>query len=65
MALVNAKAALHIADRGYVLETGKVIVQGPASDLPANQAVQRAYLGGRNLRNKIINAVRGQYVLGA
>lgn len=41
----NAKAALNIADRGYVLETGKVIVQGPASDLLANQAVQRAYLG--------------------
>ena len=41
----NAKAALNIADRGYVLETGKVMVQGPAEDLLANQAVQRAYLG--------------------
>lgn len=41
----NAKAALGIADRGYVLETGKIIVQGPAEDLLANQAVQRAYLG--------------------
>jgi branched-chain amino acid transport system ATP-binding protein len=41
----NAKAALSIADRGYVLETGKVIVQGPAEDLLANAAVQRAYLG--------------------
>ncbi|MEE4240868.1 MAG: ABC transporter ATP-binding protein [Desulfopila sp.] len=41
----NAKAALSIADRGYVLETGKVIVQGPAEDLLANSAVQRAYLG--------------------
>lgn len=41
----NATAALNIADRGYVLETGKVIVQGPASDLLANKAVQRAYLG--------------------
>jgi len=41
----NARAALHIADRGYVLETGKIILQGPAEDLLANQDVQRAYLG--------------------
>lgn len=41
----NARAALGIADRGYVLETGKIIVQGPADDLLANQDVQRAYLG--------------------
>lgn len=41
----NAKAALGIADRGYVLETGKIIVQGPADDLLANRDVQRAYLG--------------------
>lgn len=41
----NARAALSIADRGYVLETGKVIVQGPAEDLLANSAVQQAYLG--------------------
>jgi branched-chain amino acid transport system ATP-binding protein len=41
----NAKAALGIADRGYVLETGKIILQGPAEDLLANKDVQRAYLG--------------------
>jgi branched-chain amino acid transport system ATP-binding protein len=41
----NAKAALAIADRGYVLEVGKVIIQGPATDLLANADVQRAYLG--------------------
>lgn len=41
----NAKAALGIADRGYVLETGKVILQGPAEDLLTNRDVQRAYLG--------------------
>jgi branched-chain amino acid transport system ATP-binding protein len=46
----NAKAALGVADRGYVLEVGKVIVQGPAADLLANSDVQRAYLG----REKII-----------
>jgi branched-chain amino acid transport system ATP-binding protein len=41
----NAKAALGIADRGYVLETGKVILQGSSEDLLANKDVQRAYLG--------------------
>ena len=41
----NAKAALGIAERGYVLETGKVILQGPAKDLLSNSDVQRAYLG--------------------
>jgi branched-chain amino acid transport system ATP-binding protein len=41
----NARAALAIADRGYVLETGKIILQGPAEDLLANNDVQRAYLG--------------------
>ena len=41
----NAKAALGIADRGYVLEVGKVIIQGPSSDLLANADVQRAYMG--------------------
>ena len=41
----NAKAALEIADRGYVLETGKIIVQGKAAELLANNDVQRAYLG--------------------
>lgn len=41
----NARAALAIADRGYVMETGKFILQGPAKDLLANKDVQRAYLG--------------------
>jgi branched-chain amino acid transport system ATP-binding protein len=41
----NAKAALGIADRGYVLETGRVIQEGQAKDLLANKDVQRAYLG--------------------
>ncbi|MFP4071641.1 MAG: ABC transporter ATP-binding protein [Desulfovibrionales bacterium] len=41
----NAKAALQVADRGYVLETGKIILQGPAGELLANRDVQRAYLG--------------------
>ena len=41
----NAKAALGIADRGYVLETGKIILRGAAEDLLENRDVQRAYLG--------------------
>lgn len=41
----NAKAALKMADRGYVLETGKVVLEGIASDLLENNDVQRAYLG--------------------
>lgn len=41
----NAKAALTIADRGYVLETGKVVLQGAASDLLSDEEVKRAYLG--------------------
>lgn len=41
----NARAALKIADRGYVLETGKVILEEKATDLLENKDVQRAYLG--------------------
>lgn len=41
----NARAALKIADRGYVLETGRVILEGNSSDLLENAEVQRAYLG--------------------
>ncbi|RII31446.1 MAG: branched-chain amino acid ABC transporter ATP-binding protein [Geobacter sp.] len=41
----NAKAALKMADRGYVLETGKVILEGEADELLENAEVKRAYLG--------------------
>jgi branched-chain amino acid transport system ATP-binding protein len=41
----NARAALGIADRGYVLETGRIIMEGEAQDLLSNREVQRAYLG--------------------
>lgn len=41
----NARAALRIADRGYVLETGRILLQGPAQELLVNNDVQRAYLG--------------------
>lgn len=42
----NAYLSLRIADRGYLLETGRVVGQGSASDLRSDPAVQRAYLGG-------------------
>jgi branched-chain amino acid transport system ATP-binding protein len=48
----NAKAALGVADRGYVLETGRIILQGPADDLLSNKDVQRAYLG-RDLDSEV------------
>jgi len=41
----NARAALGLADRGYVIETGQIVVEGTASDLLHNRDVQRAYLG--------------------
>ena len=41
----NARAALKISDRAYVLEAGKVRIQGKASELMENEAVKKAYLG--------------------
>ena len=41
----NAKKALSIADRAYVLETGNITLEGKATDLLHNEAVQKAYLG--------------------
>jgi len=41
----NAKAALKIADRGYVVETGNIILEGTSEELLNNNDVQRAYLG--------------------
>lgn len=41
----NANLALSIADYGYVLETGSIILEGPASELATNAEVRKAYLG--------------------
>ena len=41
----NAKKALSIADRAYVLETGKIVLSGKASDLINDESVKKAYLG--------------------
>jgi len=42
----NAYQALQVAQSGYVLETGRVVLHGPAADLQKNPAVRQAYLGG-------------------
>jgi branched-chain amino acid transport system ATP-binding protein len=42
----NARAALRLADRGYVMETGTVVLEGRSEELLADERVQDAYLGG-------------------
>ena len=42
----NAAAALSVADRGYVLETGKIVTSGSGAELLASPAIKKAYLGG-------------------
>ena len=41
----NALMALEVANRGYVLETGSVVLDGPAADLKTNEQVRKTYLG--------------------
>lgn len=41
----NARMALSIADRAYVMETGKIVMSGPAKELLGNEEVKKAYLG--------------------
>jgi branched-chain amino acid transport system ATP-binding protein len=43
----NARTALSVADRGYVLETGRLIIEGKPDELWNNEDVRAAYLGGR------------------
>ncbi len=43
----NARAALHLADRAYVLETGEIVLEGTAQELLDDPRVQAAYLGGK------------------
>ena len=42
----NAQSALSVADRGYVLETGKIVTTGTGAELLASPAIKKAYLGG-------------------
>ncbi|MCS7247922.1 MAG: ABC transporter ATP-binding protein [Anaerolineales bacterium] len=48
----NARKALSIANYGYILETGKIAIQGTAAELRENEHVKAAYLGGTRLRNR-------------
>jgi branched-chain amino acid transport system ATP-binding protein len=48
----NARAALAISDRGYVLETGAIVLSAAAHELIAHEDVQKAYLGGGNGRSR-------------
>ena len=41
----NARMALQVADRGYVLQTGEIVLSGAATELRANEMVRKAYLG--------------------
>ncbi len=42
----NARMALKVASRAYVIETGQIVLEGPSSEIAGNPAVQSAYLGG-------------------
>jgi branched-chain amino acid transport system ATP-binding protein len=42
----NANMALELANTGFVLETGRIVLEGPANELKENEHVRRAYLGG-------------------
>ena len=41
----NARAALRLADKGYVLETGRIMLSGSAEELIRDERVRKAYLG--------------------
>jgi branched-chain amino acid transport system ATP-binding protein len=48
----NARAALSLADRAYIMETGRIVLEGKAAELLNNPAVQDAYLGGQGTRER-------------
>ena len=48
----NARAALQVADYGYVLETGEVVLEGAAAELSADERVAQTYLGIRSLQGR-------------
>jgi branched-chain amino acid transport system ATP-binding protein len=56
----NAHAALGIADRGYVLENGRIALEGAAAELLVNPAVQEAYLGGQGGHYAIETRIRAR-----
>jgi branched-chain amino acid transport system ATP-binding protein len=56
----NARAALGIADRGYVLENGRIKLSGPAAELLGSASVQDAYLGGSGDAEALENRIRAK-----
>jgi branched-chain amino acid transport system ATP-binding protein len=56
----NARAALAIADRGYVLETGQIALAGAAAELMNDRAVQDAYLGGEGSHDAMEERIRAR-----
>lgn len=59
----NARAALEISDRAYVLETGRVVLHGTPLELIANEDVQKAYLG-RRTNHRLASPEEGQLAPG-
>ena len=56
----NASMALRVATRGYVLETGRVALEGAAGELLRNPEVRDAYLGGRGANRDAVDRSRGR-----
>jgi len=48
----NAHKALSVARRGYVLESGRIVAEGPSEELKSDEKIQEAYLGGAALKRK-------------
>lgn len=51
----NARKAFQVADRGYVLEIGKIVLAGTGEELSSNEKVRDAYLGGKRARRGALN----------
>ena len=52
----NAQKALQVADRGYVMETGKIVMAGDSRELRESEALRDAYLGGEKERERTDHA---------
>ena len=61
----NAKKALAIADRAYVLETGNIVLSGDAKEMMNNDSIKKAYLGEQGLiiRDTVVKSDYGNSVL--
>ncbi len=57
----NARIALESSDYGYVLETGKVVIEGNSAELQADEHVQEFYLGGAGDAKEAYESVVSRY----